>query len=97
LPLFHKNKHDNLKTKLNYDLSYFFKMSRIQPEELVPGMKYKIGDVPVLFTEFYKIGTFIRVAYRLNGVWYYLFHVEGKRRFFASDRTFYKFVSEIPE
>lgn len=75
-------------------------MSRIQPEELVPGTKYKIGDpsVPVLFkfTE-YKIGTFIRVAYRLNGVWYYLFHVEGKRRFFASDRSFYKFVPENPE
>jgi hypothetical protein len=74
-------------------------MSRIQPEELVPGMKYKIGDVPVFFkfTEFYKIGTFIRVAYRLNGVWYYLFHVEGKRRFFASDRMFYKFVPENTE
>jgi hypothetical protein len=71
-------------------------MSRIQPEELVPGTKYKIGDpnVSILFTEFYKIGTFIRVAYRWNGVWYYLFHVEGKRRFFASDRMFYKFVPE---
>jgi hypothetical protein len=73
-------------------------MSRIQPEELIPGMKYKIGDpnVPVLFkfTEFYKIGTFVRVAYRLNGVLYYLFHVDGKRRFFASDRMFYKFVPE---
>jgi hypothetical protein len=77
----------------------FFKMSRIQPEELVPGMKYKIGDPNVFFkfTEFYKIGTFIRVAYRLNGVWYYLFHVEGKRRFFASDRMFYKFVPENTE
>jgi hypothetical protein len=74
-------------------------MSRIQPEELVPGTKYKIGDpnVPILFMEFYKIGTFVRVAYRWNGVWYYLFHVDGKRRFFASDRTFYKFVPENPE
>ena len=59
----------------------FLKMSRIQPEELVPGTKYKIG-------------TFVRVAYRLNGVLYYLFHVEGKRRFFTSDRMFYKFVPE---
>ena len=74
-------------------------MSRIQPEELVPGMKYKIGDpsVPVLFTEFYKIGTFVRVAYRLNGVWYYLFLVDGKRRFFASNCMFYTFITENPE
>ena len=76
---------------------------RIQPEELVPGIKYKIVDpnVPILFkfieSKFDKIGTFIRVAYRLNGVWYYLFHVEGKKRFFASDCMFYKFISEIPE
>jgi hypothetical protein len=72
---------------------------RIQPEELVSGTKYKIVDPNILFkfTEFYKIGTFIRVAYRLNGVWYYLFLVKGKRRFFASDRMFYKYVSENPE
>lgn len=70
---------------------------RIQPEELVPGMKYKIVDpnIPMFkFMEFYKIGTFVRVAYRLKGVWYYLFLVEGKRRFFASDCIFYKFVPE---
>ena len=73
---------------------------RIHPEELVPGTKYKIVDqnVPMFkLTEFYKIGTFIRVAYRLNGVWYYLFHVDGKRRFFASDCMFYKFVSNPEE
>ena len=73
---------------------------RIHPEELVPGMKYKIVDPNVHmfnYMEFYKIGTFIRVAYRLNGVWYYLFHVEGKRRFFASDCMFYKFVSNPEE
>ena len=73
---------------------------RIKPEEFVPGTKYKIVDPNVhmfKFMEFYKIGTFIRVAYRLNGVWYYLFHVDGKRRFFASDRMFYKFVPENPE
>ena len=81
----------------------FLKMSRIQPKELVPGTKYKIGDpnVTILFkimeSGFYKIGTFIRLAYRLNGVWYYLFRVDGKRRFFASDRMFYKFVPENTE
>jgi len=73
---------------------------RIQPEELVPGNKYKISDpnFPILFkfmeSEFYKIGTFVRVAYRFKGVLYYLFLVEGKRRFFASDRMFYNFITE---
>lgn len=66
----------------------FFKMSLIHSEELVPGTKYKIVDPNIKFMEFYKIGTFLRVAYRLKGVWYYLFHVDGKRRFFT-DRMFY--------
>jgi hypothetical protein len=72
----------------------------IRPRELVHGTKYKIIDLndPFLkFIEFYKIGTFVRIAYKFKGVWYYLFHVNGKKKFFASNCMFYKFVSENPQ
>ena len=73
---------------------------RIRPCELVSGTKYKVcdpNDPFSKFIEFYKIGTFVRIAYKFKGVWHYLFRVNGKKKFFASDCMFYKFVSENPQ
>jgi hypothetical protein len=72
----------------------------IRPQELVHGTKYKIVDLNVPFSkfiEFYEIGTFIRIAYKFKGVWNYLFRVNRKKKFFASNCMFYKFVSENPQ
>ena len=38
----------------------------------------------------YKTVTFKRVAYKLNGVWYYQFDVDGRKRYFTENDTFYK-------
>ena len=38
----------------------------------------------------YKTVTFKRVAYKLNGVWHYQFDVDGRKRFFTENDTFYK-------
>ena len=77
----------------------------IQPEELVPGTKYKIDKIYTFVNEFIelivesnqKTGIFKRVAYRFHGKLYYMFHSEGKKRYFASDCMFYKFVSDNPQ
>ena len=78
---------------------------RIQPEELEPGTKYKIDKIETFINEFIelivestkKTGIFKRVAYRFHGKLYYMFYSEGKKRYFASDCMFYKFVSENPQ
>jgi hypothetical protein len=70
----------------------------IRPQELVYGTKYKIVDPNDPFSmEFYKIGTFVRIAYKFKGVWYYLFRVNGRKKFFTSNCMFYKFISENPQ
>lgn len=38
----------------------------------------------------YKTVTFKRVAYKLKGVWYYQFDVDGRKRYFTENDTFYK-------
>jgi hypothetical protein len=72
----------------------------IRPRELVYGTKYKVCDLNDSFSkfmEFYEICTFIRIAYKFKGVWQYLFRVNGKKKFFASNCMFYKFISENPQ
>ncbi len=61
---------------------------RVEPEELVPDTKYKIGE---------KKGTFIRFVYHTRGIWYYLFRVKGKERFFRTNCPLYKFVTDKPQ
>jgi len=78
---------------------------RIQPEELVPGIKYKIDNVVTFVNEYIelivetntKTGIFKRKVYRLHGKLYMMFYSEGKKRYFASDCMFYKFISENPQ
>lgn len=78
-------------------------MEQIHPDEMVPDTKYRIKDPSAASLakltrldemdqtlKIYKTVTFKRVAYRLNGVWHYLFHVEGKRRYFTENDIFYK-------
>ena len=38
----------------------------------------------------YKTVTFKRVAYKHKGVWHYQFDVDGQKRFFNENDTFYK-------
>ena len=61
---------------------------RVQPEDLVHGTQYKIGE---------KKGTFIRFVYRAYGIWHYLFRVKGKERQFGTKCPFYKYVSDNPQ
>ena len=61
---------------------------RIEPEELVPGTKYKIGE---------KKGTFIRFVWRARGIWYYHFRVKFGERQFGTKTPFYKYVSDNPQ
>jgi hypothetical protein len=58
---------------------------RIEPNELVIGKKYKIGE---------HTGIFKRVAYRAYG---YVFYSKRAKRYFAPSCTFYKFVSDNPQ
>ena len=80
-------------------------MEPIHPDKMVPGTKYYMETPTAVslakllnrmdmheekYDLLYKTVTFRRVAYRLNGTWYYLFHADGKKRYFTSDNTFYK-------
>lgn len=71
-------------------------MEQIHPDEMVPNTQYIVDDprsvalAKLLNMKIYKTVTFIRVAYRWNGVWYYLFHLDGRKRYFTSNDTFYK-------
>ncbi len=71
-------------------------MEQIHPDEMVSGTQYIVNDpnmvavAKLLNMKIYKTVTFIRVAHRLNGVWYYLFHLDGRKRYFSSNDTFYK-------
>ena len=78
-------------------------MEPIHPDKMVPDTKYRMEDpasvsiVKLLnkmgsekeYIPLYKTVTFKRVAYKLNGVWYYLFHVDGRKRYFTENETFY--------
>ena len=81
-------------------------MEQVRPEEMVPDTNYsmetptsvalsrlnKLGTEKCNHTIIYQTVTFKRVAYRLNGVWYYLFHVDGRKRYFTENDTFYKYT-----
>lgn len=82
-------------------------MEPVRPEEMVPDSKYsmetptsvarckllnKLGTEKCNHTIIYQTVTFKRVAYRLNGVWHYLFHVDGRKRYFTENDAFYKCV-----
>ena len=82
-------------------------MEPVCPEEMVPDSKYsmetptsvalsrlmnKLGTEKCNHTIIYKTVIFKRVAYCLDGEWHYLFHVDGRRRYFTQNDTFYKCV-----
>jgi hypothetical protein len=75
-------------------------MEQVRPEEMVPDANYSM-ETPTSVAlsrlnkrneKIYKTVIFKRAAYRLNGVWYYLFHVDGRKRYFTENDTFYKYV-----
>ena len=78
-------------------------MEKIHPDEMVPDTKYTMEDpslVSLVKTlnkmginkelSFHKTVTFKRVAYKLNGLWHYQFDVDGRKRYFTENDTFYK-------
>jgi len=80
-------------------------MEPIRPDKMVPDAKYTMEDPKVVSlveslkklginaeVSIYKTVTFKRVAYKHNGVWHYLFHVDGRKRYFTSNDTFYIYV-----
>ena len=81
-------------------------MEPIHPDKMVADTKYSMEDPAAAslykvlnkmgsekkYIPLYKTVTFKRVAYKLNGVWHYLFHVYGRKRYFTSNDTFYIYV-----
>lgn len=61
---------------------------RIEPHELVPGTKYKIGE---------HTGIFKTVGYRAYSRWFYVFYSKRSNRHFSSTCDLYKFVSDKPQ
>ena len=61
---------------------------RINSNELIPGTKYKIGE---------HKGIFKQIAYRDYGNWYYVFYSKRTNRYYSSNCSFYKFVSDKPQ
>ena len=61
---------------------------RIEPHELVPGTKYKIGE---------HTGIFKSVGRRSYGKWFYIFYSKLENRYFSLNCYFYKFVSDNPQ
>jgi len=65
----------------------------IQLDEMVPDIKDPTYSALVkLFGETDNV-IYKRVAYRLNGVWYYLFHVDGRKPFIRIVKTWDNFLS----
>jgi len=60
---------------------------RIHPHEMISNTKYKIGE---------DTGIYKR-AFRVDGVWTYVFYSKRKRRFFSEKCAFYKYVSDNPQ
>ena len=57
--------------------------------------KYNIEDTTKLIhKKIFKTVIFKRVAYGINGIWHYLFYLNGRRRYFTSNDIFYKYVPE---
>jgi len=78
-------------------------MEPIHPDEMVPDTKYTMENPKAVSlveslkklgineeVSIYKTVTFKRVAYKLNGLWNYQFDVDGRKRYFTSNDTFYK-------
>ena len=61
---------------------------RIEPFELVPDTKYKIGE---------HTGIFKSPGRQAYGPRYYVFYSKRKSRYFAATCNFYKFVSDNPQ
>ena len=61
---------------------------RVEPLELVPGAKYKIGE---------HTGIFKSRGHRAYGRWFYVFYSKRANRYFSSTCGFYKFISDKPQ
>lgn len=61
---------------------------RIEPHDMVPGTKYKIGE---------HTGIFETVGYHAHGKWFYVFYSKRSERYFSSNCAFYKFISDNPQ